>query len=115
MNNAPSARPFLSPICHIEPGLEADPLVIRLAFLTDQHLNRGLVRIGSRANLCLPSKPIRPGNPRQRLAATADAELRAEHGGTTVAELDELARHQNSTVRGYVALNPKTAARRCCT
>ena len=108
MENTPPPRPPHN--CRIEPGLEADPVVIRLAALSESWLSRGLAHVVTGARLVLPPYPVVPAAPWQGPAADADAETRAAHGGASLAELDELAGHESDWVRMSVASNLKTPA-----
>ena len=112
MENTPPPRPPHN--CRIEPGLEADPVALRLAELTESWLGRGLAQIVTRANLVLPPHPIRPAAPWDGPAADADAETRAGHGGTPVAEWDAPAFHKPDKGRFAVASNPKTPGATLC-
>ncbi len=110
MESSSNLRPFLPPNCRIDPGLEAEPVVIRLAELADLYLTRALVFITTRAAVRLPSAPTRVVPPLARPCETLAADDRACHPGTTRAELADLARHEDPAVRVQVACNPKTAA-----
>ena len=110
METSARLRPFLPPNCRIDPGLEAEPVVIRLAELADLYLPRALVSITTRAAVRLPSAPTQAVPPMDRPSETLAADERAGHPGATRSELADLARHEDPEVRLQVACNPKTAA-----